>query len=561
GPHKFRLYASYYHKLWLDGKLVADGWRQNWLPWTRFATLNMEAGRRYAVKLEWVPDGGFIGLEALGPEPAELKNAVSLQSDAGDQTDYYFIYGNPDEAVKGYRALTGKAPMMPRWAMGLWQCRERYRSADELTATVKEFRDRRIPLDAIVQDWFYWREDDWGSHEFDASRFPDPEAMVRRLHDELKAHVMISVWPKFYTSTEHYREFEENGWLYRRNAELGQKDWVGPGYVSTFFDPYSKGARDLYWKQIDEHLFRKGFDAWWLDATEPDVHSNLSPKERLLRMHPTALGSAARFENTFSLQETRAVYEGQRRSDPDRRVFILTRSAFAGQQRYAASLWSGDVAARWIDLKNQIPAGLNLCLSGIPFWTTDIGGFAVEPRFERAKGDDLEEFRELTARWFQFGAFCPLFRVHGQFPYREMYNVAPPDHPAFRSMLAYDELRYRLMPYIYSLNSRVHFEDYTMMRALVMDFGNDPAVLGVADQFMFGTALLVSPVTDRGARKRSVVLPAGCGWFDMATGAWHKGGRTVEADAPYERIPVFVREGAIVPTGPALQYADEKPAD
>jgi alpha-D-xyloside xylohydrolase len=561
GSHKFRLYASTYFKLWLDGTLVADGWRQNWLPWTRFATLNMEAGRRYAVKFEWIPDGGFAGLEVLGPEPAEMKNAVSLQSDVGDQTDYYFIFGKPDEAVKGYRALTGKAPMMPRWSMGLWQCRERYRSADELTGTVKEFRDRRIPLDAIVQDWFYWREDDWGSHAFDASRFPDPEAMVRRLHDELKAHVMISVWPKFYTSTEHYREFEDNGWLYRRNVEAGQKDWVGPGYVSTFFDPYSKGARDLYWKQIDEHLFRKGFDAWWLDATEPDVCSNLSPKERLLRMHPTALGSAARYENTFSLQETRAVYEGQRKSDPDKRVFILTRSAFTGQQRYAASLWSGDVAARWIDLKNQIPAGLNLCLSGIPFWTTDIGGFAVEPRFERAKGEDLEEFRELTTRWFQFGAFCPLFRVHGQFPYREMYNVAPPDHPAYRSMLAYDELRYRLMPYIYSLNGRVYFEDYTVMRALVMDFGNDRAVLNIADQFMFGPSLLVNPVTERGAKKRTVVLPAGSGWYDMETGAWHRGGQTVEADAPYEKMPVFVREGAIVPTGPALQYTDEKPAD
>jgi alpha-D-xyloside xylohydrolase len=561
GVHKFRLYASYYFKLWLDGKLVADGWRQNWLPWTRFVNLPMEAGKRYAVKLEWIPDGGFAGLETLGPEPAELKGAVSLQSDVGDQTDYYFIYGNPDAAVRGYRTLTGKAPIMPRWAMGLWQCRERYRSADELTGVVKEFRDRRIPLDAVVQDWFYWRENDWGSHEFDAARYPDPEGMVRRLHDELKAHVMISVWPKFYTSTEHFREFEENGWLYRRNAEVGQRDWVGPGYVSTFFDPYCKGARDLYWKQIDEHLFRKGFDAWWLDATEPDICSNLSAPERLLRMNPTALGSAARFENTFSLEETRAVYEGQRKSDPDKRVFILTRSAFAGQQRYAASLWSGDVAARWTDLRNQIPAGMNLCLSGIPFWTTDIGGFAVEPRFERAQGEDLAEFRELMTRWFQFGAFCPLFRVHGQFPYREMYNVAPPDHPAYRSMLAYDELRYRLMPYIYSLNGHAYFDDATIMRALVMDFGADPAVLNIDDQFMFGPALLVNPVTEYKAVKRTVILPDGCGWYDMRSGAFHKGGRSVNADAPFEWMPVFVREGSIVPTGPALQYADEKPAD
>jgi alpha-D-xyloside xylohydrolase len=562
GVHKFKLYASSYFKIWLDGRLVADGWRQNWLPWTRFARLPLEAGKRFPVRIEWIPNGGFIGLEWLGPEPGDPSRTLSLCSDVADEVDYYFILGkNADGVISGYRTLTGKAPVMPKWAMGLWQCRERYRSSDELVGTVREFRNRKIPLDNIVQDWFYWKEDQWGSHEFDPSRFPDPDGMVRTLHDDLNAHVMISVWPKFYAGTGHFKEFEENGWLYRRNVEVGQRDWVGPGYVSTFYDPYSRGARDLFWKQVDEHLFSKGFDAWWMDATEPDICSNLSTRERLLRMHPTALGSAARYENTYSLMQAKAVYEGQRRSDPDRRVFILTRSAFAGQQRYSAATWSGDVAARWHDLAAQVPAGLDFCLSGIPYWTTDIGGFAVEQRFENAKGADLDEWRELMTRWFQFGAFCPLFRVHGQFPYREMFNVAPPDHPAFRSMLAYDRLRYRLMPYLYSMAGWVHFNDYTIMRGLVMDFGNDPAVLSIDDQYMFGPALLVNPVTEYKARKRPVVLPAGCGWIDLKSGAFHAGGQTLSMNAPYGEIPVFVREGSIVPTGPELLYADEKPAD
>ncbi|MFZ0453386.1 MAG: TIM-barrel domain-containing protein, partial [Ignavibacteriaceae bacterium] len=371
GIHKFRLYACGYTKMWLNGKLVVDSWRQNWLPWTHILKLKMEQGKRYKIKIEWIHSGGYIGLDYLNPEDINIKDYTSLYSEVADQIDYYFIYGkNIDRVIHGYREITGQAPMMPKWAMGFWQCRERYKTQDELLSVVKEFRNRQIPIDNIVQDWFYWKEDQWGSHRFDSTRYPDPDAMVKELHDNLHTHIMISVWPKFYVGIKHYEEFKENGWLYMRNVEKGQKDWVGPGYVSTFYDPYSEGARKLYWKQINDNLFTKGFDAWWLDATEPDICSNLSREETRLRENPTALGTAARYLNTYSLMNSKAVYEGQRETNPDQRVFILTRSAFAGQQRYSAATWSGDIASRWEDLSNQIPAGLNFSLSGLPYWTT-----------------------------------------------------------------------------------------------------------------------------------------------------------------------------------------------
>ncbi|UCE06640.1 MAG: DUF4968 domain-containing protein, partial [bacterium] len=562
GVHKFRLYSSGYTKMWLNGELVVDSWRQNWLPWTHLPRLNMEAGKRYSIKIEWIHTGGYIGLKCLSPEDPIYQKSLSLYSELADQIDYYFIHcDNLDQIIAGYREITGKAPMMPKWAMGLWQCRERYRTQDELLSVVREFRKRQIPLDNIVQDWFYWKEDQWGSHEFDPSRYPDPDGMVRELHDDLHTRIMISVWPKFYVGTKHYKEFKKNGWLYMRNVEKGQLDWVGPGYVSTFYDPYSESARDLFWKQINEKLFSKRFDAWWLDCTEPDIQSNLSREETILRQGPTTMGSAARYLNTYSLMNAKGVYENQRQTNPDQRVFILTRSAFAGQQRYSTATWSGDVVARWYDLKAQVSAGLNFSLSGIPYWTTDIGGFAVEPRYEHPNNSDLEEWRELMTRWFQFGTFCPLFRVHGQFPYREMYNVAPDNHPAYQTMLAYDKLRYRLMPYIYSLTGMVTQQDYTIMRALVMDFGHDKNVLHIGDQFMFGPALLVNPVTEYKARTRQVYLPAGANWYALKSGQHYKGGQIIQADAPYTDIPLFVRAGSILPCGPEIQYTDEKAAD
>jgi len=562
GIHKFRLYSCGYTKMLLNGELVVDSWRQNWLPWTHILKLNMEAGKRYQIKIEWIHTGGYIGLDYLTPENKEIKNYTSLYSEVADQIDYYFIHGdNLDQVIHGYREITGKAAMMPKWAMGFWQCRERYKSQDELLSVVKEFRQRQIPIDNIVQDWFYWKEDQWGSHEFDKSRYPDPEGMIKELHNNLHTHTMISVWPKFYVGTKHYNEFKKRGWLYMRNVEKGQRDWVGPGYVSTFYDAYNSDAGKLYWNQINKNLFSKGFDAWWLDATEPDICSNLSRKETILREEPTALGSASRYLNTYSLMNSKAVYEGQREANPNQRVFILTRSGFAGQQRYAATTWSGDIASRWEDLSNQISAGLNFSLSGLPYWTTDIGGFAVEQRYEHPDSANLAEWRELMTRWFQFGTFCPLFRVHGQYPYREMFNVAPENHPAYQTMLAYDKLRYRLMPYIYSLTGMVTQNDYTIMRALVMDFGTDKNVFAIGDQFMFGPALLINPVTEYKARSRNIYLPEGIGWYDLKSGKYFEGGQIIDADAPYTEIPVFVKEGSIIPCGPDIQYTTENPVD
>ncbi|HVN49011.1 MAG TPA: TIM-barrel domain-containing protein [Bacteroidota bacterium] len=563
GIHKFRLYGSGYVKMWLDGKLVVNFWRQNWNPWFQIIPFEMIAGQRYKLKIEWIHCGGYIGLKHLSPEDEIYQNNISLYSEVADQIDYYFIHGNNfDEVIHGYRELTGKAPMMPNWALGLWQSREHYNSQEEILSTVKEFRRRHIPLDNIVQDWFYWKEDQWGSQQFDIARYPNAKKMIDTLHRDLHTHFMISVWAKFYEGIANYKLFNEHpGWLYMRNIEKQQKDWVGPGYVSTFYDAYNADARKLFWSLINENLFAKGIDAWWLDCSEPDIQSNLSRTETILRQGPTALGSPSRYLNAFSLLNAKGIYEGQRAANDSQRVFILTRSAFAGIQRYASTTWSGDLASRWYDLKAQISSGVNFCLSGVPYWSMDIGGFAPEERFVHPDSIDLEEWRELNTRWFQFGTFVPIFRVHGEFPYREMYNIAPENHPAYQSQLKYDKLRYCLMPYIYSLAGMVTHNDYTLMRGLVMDFGSDKNVLNINDQYMFGPSFLINPITEYKARNREVYLPASTGWYDFHSGKYFEGGQIILADAPYTDIPIFIKEGSIIPCGPEIQYTTEKRPD
>ena len=563
GVHTFRVKYAGYIKVYIDGRLRLDRWRQAWNPGTALIPVVMEKDKKVPVRIEWSPDGdeSYLAVKWLGPIPAGQENDVSFASEAGEQLDYYFIYGrDADDVIAGYRQLTGKATMVPRWAMGLWQSRERYKTEAEVLNTVREFRARRIPLDNIVQDWSYWRQNDWGSQEFDASRFPSPDSMIAALHKD-HMHFMISVWPKLYEGIATYKEFDRNGWLYGRNVADGQRDWIGTGYVSTFYDAFNPAARKGFWDLLDKKLYGKGIDAWWMDASEPDILSNVSPEKRKEEMTPTAAGPAAEFLNAYPLENARGIYEGQRATNPGQRVFILTRSGFAGSQRYGAAIWSGDIAARWSDMKNQIAAGINFSMSGIPYWTMDIGGFAVEHRFEDAKGEDLEEWREQMTRWYQFGAFCPLFRVHGQYPYREIYNVAAADQPAYKSMLYYDRLRYRLLPYLYSLCGKVWHDDYTLMRGLVMDFDGDTAVRDIADEYMLGPSLLVAPVTEYKAREREVYLPTGQGWYDLYTGVFSAGGQRVRAAAPYERMPVFVREGSILPYGPELQYTDQRPAD
>jgi alpha-D-xyloside xylohydrolase len=555
GQHKFMLYASNYFKVWVDGNLILDKWRQNWNPWTNKFNVDVRKGEKHTLKIEWFPDGGYMALKHLDPLAPEEQQRLTLSSEVADEINYYFIHGTgADDVIAGYRHLTGKAPIPPKWAMGFWQSRERYRNQQELVDVVKEYRKRKIPLDNIVLDWQYWKDPEWGTHDFDPARFPDPDGMVRELHDNLNARIMISVWPKFNKGTPSYDEMNEKGFLYTRNIEKGRKDWVGPGYQNTFYDAFNPDAGALFWQRVDEKLNAKGIDAFWMDATEPDMHSNLSLEERKLNMSPTSLGAGARYFNAYSLVNSKNIYEGQRASSPDKRVFILTRSAFGGQQRYASATWSGDIVSRWSDFQDQIAAGVNFSLSGIPYWTMDIGGFAVERRYENATGDVLDEWRELNTRWFQFGAFCPIFRSHGQYPFREIFNIAPSGSPAYESMVYYDKLRYRLMPYIYSLAGHTYFDDYTIMRGLAMDFGSDPSTASVADQYMFGPAFLVSPVYERGVTSRPVYLPAGQDWYDAYTGALEQGGRRIEAAAPYSRMPLFVRAGGIVPSGPAIEH-------
>jgi len=564
GTHQFLLKYAGYVKVWINGKLLADRWRQCWNPGTALIDVDLVKGQKYPVRVEWLPDGdeSYIALKWLSPLSDEEKQQFAFDSEAGKQLDYYFINGkNIDQVISGYRTITGKAAIMPQWAMGFWQSRERYKTQDEILNTVKEFRERKIPLDNIVEDWSYWKEDQWGSQEFDETRFPNPKGMINTLHDQYHAHFMISVWAKFYEGIDSYNYFDKNGWLYKQNVLNRQRDWIGKGYVSTFYDAYNPKARDAFWNLIDKHLYTKGVDAWWMDASEPDINSNMDIQSRKAVMNPTFLGSSTLYYNGFPLQNAKGIYEGQRKTNPDKRVFILTRSAYAGLQRYAAATWSGDIGACWSDMKNQIPAGINFAMSGIPYWTMDIGGFAVEHRYEKPNSKDLDEWREQMTRWYQFGAFVPLFRVHGQFPYREIYNVAPLDHPAYQSMLYYDKLRYRLMPYIYSLAGMTYHNDYTIMRGLIMDYEQDEQVKNISDEYLFGPDLLISPVYEYGARSRSVYLPKGNGWYDLYSGKYTDGGQTIAADAPYQRMPVFVKEGSIIPFGPEIQYTGEKPAD
>jgi alpha-D-xyloside xylohydrolase len=314
---------------------------------------------------------------------------------------------------------------------------------------------------------------------------------------------------------------------------------------------------------MKEHLYTLGFDAWWMDASEPDILSNSSIEYRKKLSTPTALGPSTKYFNAYALVNAMAIYNGQRSEDPDTRVFLLTRSGFAGLQRYSTATWSGDIGTRWEDMKAQIPAGLNYALSGIPYWTFDIGGFCVEGRYTRAieGSEDLEEWRELNTRWYQFGSFCPLFRSHGQYPYREVYNISHEGDPAYKSMVYYDKLRYHLMPYIYSLAGLTYFNDYTIMRAMVMDFANDRNVLDIGDQYMFGPSILVAPVYKYKARSRKVYLPSTCGWYDLYSGKYFNGGQELNADAPYERMPLFIKQGSIIPVGPQIEYTEEKPAD
>jgi len=562
GDYIFKTYASGDVKLTIDGTRVIDHWRQGWLPDEEVARVHLTGGKAVSVRLQWTADGSVDTLALSWKQPSAAPATTSLWSEVGDGIDYYYMFGpDLDRVIAGYRRVTGQASLMPRWAFGLFQSREHYKSADEVNAAVDGYRSRGIPLDVIVQDWQYWPDEQWGSHQFDPARFPQPASFISGLHQK-NVKLLLSVWPKFYTSTANYAALQQAGFMYPYDTSV--LDFLDQPFA--FYDAFNPGARAMYWQQINDQLFSLGVDAWWLDATEPEVvegpYTSLAQGRELYQthMHPTAAGTGSRMLNAYSLVNSEGIYEGQRAAAAAQRVFILTRSAFGGQQRYASATWSGDISSTWTAFKKQIPGGLGFSLSGIPYWTVDSGGFAVPSRFNN--GQNAAEWQELNTRWFEYATFLPLLRVHGQAPPREMWQFGGDTSPAYQAMLKFDRLRYRLLPYVYSLAGAATLRDGTLLRPLVMDFRTDPAVLDVKDEFLFGPSLLVSPVTDYQATQRAVYLPATPGdWFDFWTGAPAHGGGSVMADAPLDAIPVFARAGSLVPFGPELAYTSEKPAD
>ena len=572
--YRFILYYAGYIRVFIGGReVVAERWRTAWNPNSWKFTCDLVKGKKTPIRIEWEPDGGesYCGLRAAVPQSDEVQNRLSVWSEMARDMDYYFIAGNNfDEIISGYRTLTGKAQIMPKWVLGFWQSRERYKSSADIEQTLSEFRKRKVPVDNIVQDWNYWKLDSWGDHKFESSRFPNPQAMLDSVH-AMGGRFMISVWPKFYCTVDNYKALDKKGWIYHQAVKDSIHDWLG--YMGSFYDAYDAGARKLFWKQMNERLYSKykfGIDAWWMDASEPNVRDCTPMWYRKALSGPTALGSSTEYFNAYSIVNADAIYNGQRSVNPNQRVFLLTRSGFAGEQRYSTATWSGDIGTRWEDMRAQMTAGLNYCMAGIPFWGMDQGGFSVENRYVKAQQifdetgeetEDLKEWRELQTRWNQFGCFTPLYRAHGQWPLREVWNIAPDNHPAYKTIVWYDKLRYRMMPYLYSIAAWAHLKDYTLMRGLVMDFNGDKNVENIPDQWMFGPSFMACPVGYYGARSREVYFPQQRGWYDLYTGKYIAGGQTLEVDAPYERIPVFVPEGSIIPFGPEIQWSDEKPAE
>jgi alpha-D-xyloside xylohydrolase len=469
-------------------------------------------------------------------------SALYLSSEVADAVDYYFLYGPDfDRVIEGYRELTGAAPLFGRWAYGFWQCKNRYKTQAELLQVARKYRELHIPADNIVQDWFWWVT--MGEPVFDKERYPDPKGMVDALHAE-HFHLMISVWPFFRPGSKTYEEMDRRGFFIAKTKVAG---FHPEG--QALYDAFNPEARKYYWNLMDQALFKIGVDAWWLDTTEPETEDR---ETNILVTNKTYLGSGARVANLFPLMTTSVVYEGQRAASDQKRVFILSRSAFAGEQRNAAAVWSGDINSDWVFLRRQIPAGLNYSLSGLPYWTTDIGGFV--------SGDpDDPSYRELFIRWFQFGTFTPILRVHGtrSTNQNELWSYGP---DAQKILVNFDRLRYRLLPYTYSLAWMTTSKGYTPMRPLVMDFRADVRAANTGDEFMYGPAFLVSPVTEAETEVRRVYLPQ-AKWYDFWAGTAQAGGKAIDAEAPLDHLPLFVRAGSILPLGPEMEWSTEKPAD
>jgi alpha-D-xyloside xylohydrolase len=506
------------------------------------------------------------------------ESGTSFKSQVGDGVDYFFMFGgNADRVIAQMRKLTGQAPMFPLWTFGFWQSRERYKTQNELTDVVKKYRELGVPLDGIIQDWQYWGNNYlWNAMDFLNPDFNNPKKMINDVH-AMNAHMIISIWASFGPQTLQYREMEPKHMLMNFNTwpQSGLESWPPnlqyPSGVRVY-DAYNPEARDIYWKYANKGLFSIGIDGWWMDSTEPD-HLDFKPADL---DNQTFLGSFRKVRNAYPLMTVGGVSQHQRETGSPKRVFILTRSAFAGQQRYGANTWSGDITSSWQTLKNQIPAGLNFSLSGIPYWNSDIGGFFLG-KFKRKLEDP--EYRELYTRWIEFGAFCPMMRSHGTDAPREIYQFGTKGTRVYDAIDKFINLRYRLLPYIYATSRDVTAHQSSMMRALFMDFPADKATWDMNNEFMFGKSILVCPVTDPQYVKKSdanenlivedfssvksqdIYLPSTSNWFDLWTGEKMAGGKTVKKETPLDIQPVYIKAGSIIPWGPKVQYATEQKWD
>ena len=485
------------------------------------------------------------------------EHGAAFWSEVADEINYYFIAGdNMDKVIANYHTLTGKAPMFPKSAFGYWQSKERYKSFDELTEVVAEYRRRQIPLDNIVQDWEYWGDRPfWNSLQFDTARFNHPKEVIDRLHDQFHVKLMLSVWPGFGKETDVYRAMDTAGVLFDEPTWAGYK----------VMDVYNPKAREIFWSYLQEGLFDKGVDSWWMDATEPSFRDGAiqeKQEERSKSAGQTYIGSFHRYLSVYSLFMSEMMYNNLRKQN-DKRVFILTRSAFAGQQRYGAAIWSGDITARWDVFRHQISGGLNICMTGIPYWTTDAGAFVVtgkDSEFKNGLADPA--YRKFYLRWFQQNAFSPIFRAHGTNVPREVWQFGQPGDPIYEGLLKMIDIRYRLLSYIYSSAWQVTANSRIIMRGLAMDFATDPKVYNIDDSYMFGPSFLVHPVTSPHDRL-STYLPNYTGkyWFDFYNHKPYEGGQTITQNVPIDEIPIFVKAGSIVPFNEVKQYATEKADD
>lgn len=530
-------------------------------------------------------------------EFTDQADETTFKSIVGDAVDYYFINGiNADGVIAGMRQLTGQAPMFPLWTYGFWQSRERYKSQNELLDVVRKYRELGVPLDGIIQDWQYWGNNYlWNAMDFLNPEFSDPQKMIDEVHN-LNAHMIISIWSSFGPKTKPYKEMDEKGMLFNITTwpESGLETWPpNTDYPSgvRVYDPYNPEARDIYWKYANQGLFKRGIDGWWMDSTEPD-HLQAKPSDYDTK---TYLGSFRKVRNAYPLMAVGGVYDHQRQTSSDKRVFILTRSAFAGQQRYGANTWSGDTGSSWETLRNQIPAGLNFSLTGIPHWNSDIGGFFAgaynKPNNGTATKNPL--YQELYVRWMQFGTFSPMMRSHGTDVPREIYHYGKKGEPVYDAIEKFINLRYTFLPYLYSVSWDVTNKQSTFMRALFMDFKNDKKVWDIKDQYMFGKSILVAPVVEAQytpekivkvneesgwnkqddkdidqksvdfttEKSRKVYLPSGSLWYDFWTNEKLNGGQEINRKTTLDIMPLYIKAGAVIPMGPKVQFASEKKWD